>query len=92
DAKFLYDWQITALQAQLNPVRIDESLMRSYAGTYHGEYGQRKITFENGKLFSQRAGGTKLALIPLGAGLFTYEGRPELRLKIVVENNRVTGL
>lgn len=92
DAKFLYDWQITALRAKLNPVRIDESLMRSYAGTYHGEYGQRKITFENGKLFSQRAGGAKLALVPLGTGLFTYEGRPELRLKIVVENNRATGL
>jgi hypothetical protein len=33
-----------------------------------------------------------LALIPLAADLFTYEVRPELRLKIVVENNRVTGL
>ena len=92
DAKFTYDWHVTALRAKLNPVRIDESLMRSYAGTYTGEYGQRKITFENGRLFSQRAGGAKLALIPLAAELFTYEARPELRLKIVVENNRVTGL
>lgn len=92
DAKFTYDWHVTALRAKLNPVKIDESLMRSYAGTYTGEHGRRKITFENGRLFSQRAGGAKLALIPLAAELFTYEGRPELRLKIVVENNRVTGL
>ena len=92
EAKFLYNWYVTGLRAKLNPVRIDESLMRSYAGTYTGVYGQRKITFENGSLFSQRAGGAKLALIPLAADLFTYEGRPEIRLKIVVENNRVTGL
>jgi hypothetical protein len=92
DTKFSYEWQLTELGAKLSPVQIDEATLHSYAGAYAGQLGQRKITFENGRLFSQRVNGPKVALIPLAADIFTFEGRNELRLKIKVENNRVTGI
>lgn len=91
-AKFSYEWLLVEMRAKLNPVQIDEATLRSYAGTYTGQLGQRKITLENGRLFSQRANGPKVALIPLEANVFTFEGRNELRIKINVENNRVIGL
>lgn len=91
-AKFSYEWLLPELRLKLRPLQLDEATLRSYAGTYTGEYGQRKITFENGRLFSQRTNGPKVALVPLATNLFTFEGRNELRLKINVENDRVIGL
>ncbi|HEX8246775.1 MAG TPA: S41 family peptidase [Pyrinomonadaceae bacterium] len=90
--KFSYEWLLSELRAKLIPVQIDETVLRSYVGTYSGQLGQRKITFENGRLFSQRVNGSKVGLIPLTTDLFTFESRNDVRLKINIENNRVVGL
>lgn len=92
EAKISYEWLLIDLRAKLIPVQIDEAALRSYAGTYTGQLGQRKITFEDGRLFSQRVNGPKMMLTPITTDLFTFEGRNEVRLKINVENNRVVGL
>lgn len=92
DGKNTYLWHLAALKAKQNPVQIEQSTLALYVGTYTGTFGQRKVTLENGKLFSQREGGEKYALLPIASDLFTSEETPQFRLKIVRENDKVTGV
>ncbi len=39
-----YDWILTGEKAKKNPPRVDAKTLQTYAG----EYGERKVTFENG--------------------------------------------
>lgn len=77
DQKFCIDWAIDGARARLEPVTIDEALLINYAG----EYGERKITYEDGELFYQRTG-PKYRLIPLKKNLFALEGLDYFRIEI----------
>ena len=62
--------------------------MKSYAG----DYGPRKIIFENGSLYYQRESGPKIKMIPMSEDYFRFADVPYFRLKIVKKDGRVTGL
>ena len=83
-----YSWPIAALKAKHNPLKLEESKLKSYVGVY----GPRVITFENGKLFYQRDEGTKYELLPYSDSEFMLIGLDYFRVKFLSENNKVTAI
>jgi retinol-binding protein 3 len=83
-----YHWHLQKLKAEQNPVSIPNNTLRSYAG----KYGPRSIIHEGGRLFYQRDGQQKLPLTPMEPDLFAIDEIPYFRLKIVKENNKITGI
>ncbi|MEW6982420.1 serine hydrolase domain-containing protein [Colwelliaceae bacterium 6471] len=54
---------------------VDESILRPLMGTYYvDENSKRKISLENGQVFSQRDDGQKWKIYPLSENSFYYEG------------------
>lgn len=80
DQRFKATWAIDAARAKLEPVNLDEKSLEKYVG----EYGERKITYENGDLFYQRTG-PKYRLIPLKEDLFALEGLDYFRIEMTTD-------
>jgi predicted aspartyl protease len=60
-------------------ITISQSDLANYAGVY----GERTISAENGSLYIQRPGGTKLKLIPVGPDEFYPEPIPSGRIRFI---------
>jgi len=84
DQKFRINWAIDGARARLEPVTIDEASLVKYAG----EYGERKIIYEDGELFYQRTG-PKYKLIPLKENLFALEDLDYFRIEIKTDKKGV---
>jgi hypothetical protein len=82
-----YEWILSGLAAKAKPVLLDEAALKRLAG----EYGERKIVFENGGLFYQRAG-TKIKLTPLTETLFEAEGLDYFRVEFQVKDGKVVAM
>ncbi|UCD19379.1 MAG: S41 family peptidase [candidate division WOR-3 bacterium] len=78
DRKFRIAWAIDGVRARIEPITVDEVLLRQYVG----EYGERKITYENGELHYQRTG-PKYKLILLKDNLFALEGLDYFRIEML---------
>ncbi|MCZ6595789.1 MAG: S41 family peptidase [Bacteroidetes bacterium] len=83
-----YNWSLRELKARSNPVKLEESVLKSYVGAY----GPRVVSFENGKLFYQRGAGTKYELVPLSQNEFMLIGLSYFRIQLLSENNEVVAL
>lgn len=82
-----YEWILVELNAKAKPVRFEESALKRLAG----EYGERKVVFENGGLFYQRAG-LKFRLTPLTEKLFAVEGLDYFRVEFEVKDGTAVAL
>jgi hypothetical protein len=82
-----YEWVLVDLAAKAKPVHLDENILKRFAG----EYGERKVIFENGALFYQRTG-PKLRLTPLTETLFAVEGLDYFRAEFTVKDGSVVAL
>jgi len=82
-----YEWILEGEKAKKNPVRPETKALQIYAG----EYGERKVTLENGQLFYQRTG-PKYRLIPMTATLFAVEGLDYFRVRFTVKDGNAVGL
>ena len=82
DQKFQAAWELDALKAKLEPVKLDEKILKKYIG----RYGERKITYEKGELYYQRTG-PKFKLIPLKEAFFAVEGMDYFRVKMVTDES-----
>ena len=80
--KFLLNWAIDDARARIAPVKLDQNLQQKYVG----EYGERRITLEDGELFYQSTG-PKYKLIPLKENLFAVEGLDYFRLGMTIDKN-----
>ena len=69
-------------------MNLDANTLKSYAGNY----GPRKVTFENGKLFYQRDNGTKYELVPYSDNEFILKGLDSFRIRFLAEGNTITAL
>lgn len=77
DKKKDYEWYLEALNAKLNPVSVSSEMQK-----YAGDYGPRKIYFENNQLIYERPGVLgKTKLLPIKADYFMLEGRDNFRVK-----------
>ncbi|MEO8512948.1 MAG: S41 family peptidase [Ignavibacteria bacterium] len=74
-----YKWMIESLQAVMNAPAIDDITMKNYAGTYD----DRTITYEGGKLYYQRKGRQKYAMIPMTDDTFMFKDLDYFRLKFI---------
>lgn len=82
-----YDWILAEAKAKMSKARVDEKTLKLYAG----EYGERKVTFENGALFYQRTG-PKYKLVPMTGTLFAVEGLDYFRVEFTVEAGKAVAL
>jgi rhodanese-related sulfurtransferase len=88
DEKRRLEAQAAILDAKVNPVATGLPVER-YAGKYDGD---RSVTLEAGTLSYQRAGGPKVALIPLGGNQFGFTEDPLSRISFNTAGANVTAL
>jgi hypothetical protein len=62
----LLEWSLKSVEADIEPIQIDETKLKSYAG----QYGDITIQISAGDLVYQRDGRRPYKLIPIGADLF----------------------
>lgn len=74
-----YRWMVESLNAVLNAPAVDENTLKNYAGTYD----DRTITYEAGRLYYQRKGRQKYAMIPMSEDTFMFKDLEYFRLKFV---------
>lgn len=74
-----YRWMVESLNAVLNAPAVDETTLKSYAGTYD----DRTITYEAGRLYYQRKGRQKYAMIPMSEDTFMFKDLEYFRIKFV---------
>ncbi|MFZ1323162.1 MAG: S41 family peptidase [Ignavibacteria bacterium] len=90
--KKTYNWMVESLTATLNDVEIDAALLKKY----EGEYGDRKIYLEDGRLYYQRSGRQKLELTPMSENTFMLSEIDYFRLRFESDGNgniiSITGL
>lgn len=83
-----YEWISSELKVKQNPITVNTNKLKLYAGDYAG----RKLVFENGDLFYQKDGAEKHKLIALSDDLFMLSDINYLRIKINIENDKVTAI
>lgn len=85
--------EVVQLAAPPRPTPAVATLAPTEAQSYLGVYGQRTITFADGQLYLQRAGGPRLALVKLGPDEFGLAEVPEARIQFVKDTTgKVTEL
>lgn len=86
--KSFYDWHIQGIKAELEPLTLDESILKSYAGSY----GPRKIVFKDGKLYYKRDDRPLLEMTPVTQDLFAIQGYDWFRIQIVIQDGRANAI
>jgi len=85
--KAQYEWILVGEKAKQTPVRVEAKVLKTYAG----EYGERKVAFENGALYYQRTG-PKYRLVPLTPTLFALDGLDNFRIEFAVKDGKAVEL
>ncbi len=85
---FFLEWAMEGIQSQMEPVTVNQKILKSYAG----DYGPRKIYYKEGTLYYQREGNTEYQLIPMSQNKFRIAEVPAFRIEMLKENGKVTGL
>ena len=78
-----YKWLIESLTATLNDIEIDNTLLKNYSGNY----GDRKVYYESGKLLYQRNGRQKFELTPMSEDTFMIKDLGYFRIKFVKDSS-----
>lgn len=81
-----YEATAALLAAQVDPVATALPL-----AAYAGDFGERKVSLDNGRLAFQRQGGPKSVMIPIGPNLFAFENDATTRVEYKVAGNAATG-
>jgi hypothetical protein len=81
-----YEATAAMLAAQVEPVATALPL-----AAYAGNFGERKVSLEDGRLTFQRQGGPKLAMIAIGPNLFALENDAMTRVEYKVAGSAATG-
>lgn len=88
DFQASYEWPLVALNLKTNPVTLDAKKLK----TFVGNYGPRKVFFENGRLFYQRDRGVKYELVPYSDHEFMLKGDDDFRIRFLAEGNTIVAL
>jgi hypothetical protein len=84
--KALLEAYSTVLFAQVDPVATALPL-----SAYAGQFGERAVTLENGKLMFQRSGAPKHPIVAIAANQFAFQDEPYEQLTFSVAGNTATG-
>jgi len=88
DALNNLDWYIPIVKNRQKIVNITTEILKSY----EGKYGKAELKYENNNLYYNWNNIATLLLKPLEQDLFLLDGINDFRIKIVSENNVVTGI
>jgi len=88
DALNNLDWYIPIVKNRQKNVNITTEILKSY----EGKYGKAELKYENNNLYYNWNNIATLLLKPLEQDLFLLDGINDFRIKIVSENNVVTGI
>jgi len=83
-----YQWIMDGLKVKTDPVKLDEKVALSYTG----QYGPRKITFENGSLYYQREQRPKMKMTPMTENLFMFDDLDYFRLEFIIKNEEAVAV
>jgi hypothetical protein len=86
--KAYHEWYHELYETALHPVTLDDEALQSYVGTY----GPRTITLEDGSLFYQREGRSKMKMLPMADDVFMFDENDRFRIRFVREGNRVVAV
>lgn len=75
-------WLLETLKARRQPAQIAPDTLKSFAG----QYQDRLVTFENGKLYYRRGEGPRYALTPAGGRLFVLDGMDDFRIEFELDS------
>ena len=81
-----YEATAALLAAQVDPVATALPL-----AAYAGNFGERKVSLDNGRLALQRGGGPKLVMVPIGPNLFAFENDAMTKVEYRVAGGAATG-
>lgn len=81
-------WSRENLAALKKPFKLTKAVGQSYAAVY----GMRTVTMENGELYYQRAGQSKIKMIAMAEDLFIFKEIFFIRIRVVKENGKVTAI
>jgi len=87
-AQAIYKWIKEGLKATEQNLELTELQLQSYVGNY----GPRKVSFENGHLYYQRGEGSKVKMLPMGEHKFMMTDIPSFRIQFDYKNNQVVAL
>jgi CubicO group peptidase (beta-lactamase class C family) len=76
-------WAKEALQAEKNPVELSIEEMEKFVG----DYGPRRITLREGRLYYQREGRPEYRLKPLTKDMFALEGYTPFRVRFASDTS-----
>jgi hypothetical protein len=82
------EWEMPALQARINPVRVAPEELKRLAGTY----GEREVRWTEDGLTVQRADRPAIRLSPMGGGLFAAAGNGDVRFRFMGESTETLTL
>lgn len=85
DSRMDIEWAKGTLDRKLNPLTLDDELLKSYAG----HYGPRTIRYEDGELIYQREGNPPHRMIPFSEDTFWFDDIDYFRLQVVKDDDGV---
>jgi hypothetical protein len=88
DSSSEIDWVIPVIKNRQQPVSVDSAVLKSY----EGKYGRGQLVYENSGLYYKWSETISFLLTPLQQDLFLVNGIDEFRVKIIFENNSITGI
>lgn len=83
-----YNWIIDGLNARNNPVSVNDSILKKYAG----KYGSKTIYFEKGDLYYQYGDRSKMRMTPVSENYFMVNVYDYMRVRFLIENDSVVGI
>ena len=88
DSLINYNWILPIIKNRQNLINLDSNILTSY----QGKYGKSELKFENNNLYFIWNNAVNFKLTPLEKDLFLLDGMNDFRIKIIKENNSVTGI
>jgi C-terminal processing protease CtpA/Prc len=88
NAQAIYSWVKEGLKAKEQVLDLTQEQLQSYVGNY----GPRKVSFENGSLYYQRGEGNKYKLVPMAAHKFMIAEVQSFRVQFDHEKDKVVAL
>lgn len=81
-------WIIPVIKNRQNPTSLDSNVLKSY----QGKYGKGELKYEKNNLYFKWNNAVTFLLTPLQQDLFLIDGINNFRIKIILENNSITGI
>ena len=88
DSQNNLDWFIPIIKNRQKAVIVDSEILKSY----QGKYGKAEVKYENNNLYYKWNNISSLLLTPIERDLFLVDGIDDFRIKVICENNVVTGI